>query len=146
GHGQQDPRAAALSCALASAHRGGPGGDRGHALGLSREAGEGDLRGAGRMTAVVFYFQVHQPFRLRRYTFFDIGVHDGYFDDAENARIVRRVAAKCYQPMNEVILKLVKRHQGRFRCAYSVSGAALEQMELWAPESLSSFQRLADTG
>ena len=25
------------------------------------------------MPAVVFYFQVHQPFRLRHYTFFDIG-------------------------------------------------------------------------
>ena len=47
------------------------------------------------MTDVVFYFQVHQPFRLRRYTFFDIGKRDDYFDDAENARIVKRVAEKC---------------------------------------------------
>jgi alpha-amylase len=72
------------------------------------------------MTAIVFYFQVHQPFRLRHYTFFDIGVHDGYFDDTENARIVRRVAEKCYLPMNELLLKLVKRHEGasaaRSRC------------------------------
>ena len=25
------------------------------------------------MTDIVFYFQVHQPFRLRKYSFFDIG-------------------------------------------------------------------------
>ncbi|MCE9595254.1 MAG: glycoside hydrolase family 57 protein [Planctomycetes bacterium] len=98
------------------------------------------------MTALVFYFQVHQPFRLRRYTFFDIGVHDGYFDDTENARIVRRVADKCYVPMTEVLLAQIEKHAGKFKCAFSVSGTALEQMELWAPDALANFKRLADTG
>jgi alpha-amylase len=98
------------------------------------------------MTAVVFYFQVHQPYRLRRYTFFDIGAHDHYFDDAENARIVRRVAEKCYLPMNALLLRLIERHQGRFRCAFSVSGTAILQMEEYAPEALESFKRLARTG
>ncbi len=98
------------------------------------------------MTSVVFYFQVHQPFRLRRYTFFDIGVHDGYFDDTENARIVRRVAEKCYLPMTDLLYELVQKHDGKFRCSFSISGTALEQMELWSPESLRNFQRLAETG
>jgi alpha-amylase len=98
------------------------------------------------MTDVVFYFQVHQPFRLRRYTFFDIGVSDRYFDDVENARIVRRVAEKCYLPMNALVLHLVEQTEGRFRCAYSVSGTALDQMERWTPETLESFVRLARTG
>jgi alpha-amylase len=95
---------------------------------------------------VVFYFQVHQPFRLRRYSFFDIGAHERYFDDSENARIVRRVAEKCYLPMNALVLELVERHAGRFRCAYSISGCALEQFETWAPEVLASFQALARSG
>ena len=64
------------------------------------------------MTDVVFYFQVHQPFRLRRYTFFDIGVSDRYFDDVENARIVRRVAEKCYLPMNALVLHLIEKTGG----------------------------------
>lgn len=98
------------------------------------------------MKDVVFYFQVHQPWRLRRYSFFDIGRSAHYFDDAENARILARVAAKCYVPMNRLILKLVERHAGAFRCAYSVSGTALNQMETWAPEALESFRRLAATG
>ena len=98
------------------------------------------------MTDVVFYFQVHQPFRLRRYTFFDIGVSDRYFDDVENARIVRRVAEKCYLPMNALVLHLIEKTGGKFRCAYSVSGTALDQMELWTPETLESFKRLARTG
>ncbi len=98
------------------------------------------------MRDVVFYFQVHQPFRLRRYSFFDIGAHERYFDDAENARIVKRVAEKCYLPMNALIGELVERHAGRFRCAYSISGCALEQFETWVPEVLASFQKLAATG
>ena len=98
------------------------------------------------MTSVVFYFQVHQPYRLRRYSFFDIGVHEQYFDDVENARIVRRVAEKCYVPMNALLLEQIERHQGRFRCAFSVSGTAIGQMEEYAPEALESFQRLARTG
>ncbi|MEZ5978304.1 MAG: glycoside hydrolase family 57 protein [Planctomycetota bacterium] len=98
------------------------------------------------MTSLVFYFQVHQPRRLRRYRFFDIGRSDAYFDDAENERILRRVADKCYLPMNALLLRLVNKHGGRFKCAFSVSGTALEQMERWSPETLESFQRLARTG
>jgi alpha-amylase len=95
---------------------------------------------------LVFYFQVHQPWGLRRYTFFDIGRSHHYFDDAENARILHRVAEKCYLPMNRTILRLVERHGGAFRCAYSVSGTALAQMETWNPAVLESFRQLARTG
>jgi alpha-amylase len=91
------------------------------------------------VTDLVFYFQVHQPFRLRRYTFFDIGRSDHYFDDVENARILRRVAEKCYLPMNALILRKIEETDGRFRCALSLSGTALEQIDRWAPEALESF-------
>ncbi len=98
------------------------------------------------MTAVSFYFQVHQPFRLRRYTFFDIGASEHYFDDPENERIVKRVAQKSYIPMNTLVRQLVEETKGDFRCSYSVSGAVIRQMQLWAPEALDSFKALADTG
>lgn len=98
------------------------------------------------MTAVVFYFQAHQPFRLRRYTFFDIGQHSDYFDAVENARIVRRVADKCYRPMNELLARLIARWGERFKCAFSVSGTLLDQLEEWSPDTLDGFQRLAATG
>ena len=97
-------------------------------------------------TSVVLYFQVHQPFRLRHFTFFDIGAGGGWFDDAENERIVRRVAERCYRPTNAILLEQIERLEGRFRCAFSVSGTALDQMERWAPEALESFVKLARTG
>ena len=98
------------------------------------------------MTAIVFYFQVHQPFRLRHFTFFDIGAGADWFDDAENARIAKRVAEKCYLPMNAQMLELIERHAGKFRIAYSISGTALDQFERWVPEALASFKKLAATG
>ncbi len=98
------------------------------------------------MTSLVLYFQVHQPFRLRRFRFFDIGCSEEYFDDAANERIVRRVAERCYVPMNALLLRLVETTDGRFRCAFSVSGTALDQMERWAPKALDGFVALARTG
>jgi alpha-amylase len=96
--------------------------------------------------SVVFYFQVHQPFRLRRYTFFDIGRSSEYFFDESNARIVERVAEKCYQPMNELLLRRIEASGGAFRCSFSISGTALEQFSRWTPWVIESFQALARTG
>ena len=98
------------------------------------------------MTQVVFYFQIHQPWRLRRYSFFDIGKHTDYFDDAENERILRRVVKKCYQPMTLLLEELIEKHAGAFKVAFSISGCALQQLERWSPETLEIFQRLAKTG
>ncbi len=96
------------------------------------------------MASVVFYFQVHQPFRLRRYTIFDSD--PGYFDSYRNEEILRKVATKCYLPANQVMLDLVREHEGRFRISYSLTGTVIEQFQNWAPEVMDSFRRLAETG
>lgn len=95
---------------------------------------------------VTFYFQVHQPFRLRHFTYFDIGSGASWFDDAENERILRRVAERCYLPTNTLLLRHCREFGPLFRCAFSVSGTVLEQLERWAPEALDSFVALARTG
>ena len=74
------------------------------------------------MASVCFYFQVHQPFRLRRYSVFDTDRH--YFDDYKNAEICRKVAHKCYLPANRTLLETIRIHEGRFRIAYSITGVA----------------------
>ena len=96
------------------------------------------------MPSICMYFQVHQPYRLRNYTIFELD--NDYFDDSKNAEICRRVARKSYLPSNLLMLKLIKEHEGRFRISYSITGALLEQLELYAPEVLTSFQQLAATG
>ena len=98
------------------------------------------------MRTICFYFQVHQPFRFRRYRFFDIGNDHYYYDDYSNESILNKVAQKSYLPANELMLDLIKKHKGKFKIAYSISGIAMEQFRLYAPEVLESFKKLADTG
>jgi alpha-amylase len=100
--------------------------------------------------SVCFYFQVHQPFRIKRYSVFDVGRDHNYFDD-ENLKekgtraVIEKVARKCYLPTNEILLDLI-RHYPEFKISYSFSGTALEQMEKFAPEVLESFVKLVKTG
>jgi alpha-amylase len=96
------------------------------------------------MPSVCFYFQVHQPMRLRHYTVFDSD--NRYFDDSKNEAICRKVADKCYLPTNRLLLKLIEKHQGRFKVAFSLTGVLLEQLEQYCPEVLSTFHALAETG
>lgn len=98
------------------------------------------------MTSVCFYFQVHQPNRLRHYSFFDIGQQPYYEDDDKNNTILIKVANKCYLPTNALILKLIQQYEGRFKVSYSISGVAVEQFKKYCPEVLDSFKRLVDTG
>jgi len=96
--------------------------------------------------AICFYFQVHQPFRLKRYRFFDLGHDHYYYDDFSNEAIMRKVAEKCYLPANNIILDLIQKHKGKFKVTFSLSGLAISQFRLYAPEVLESFRKLADTG
>ena len=96
--------------------------------------------------SICLYFQVHQPCRLRLYRFFDIGKDSHYYDDFANRTILRRVAQKCYLPMNELLLELIKAYKGEFKVAFSISGSVLEQFDRYAPEVIESFRRLAETG
>ncbi len=98
------------------------------------------------MKTICFYFQVHQPFRLRRYRFFDIGEYHNYFDDFANRSIMRKVAEKSYLPTNNLMLDLINEFGSRFKISYSISGIALDQFEMYAPDVLESFRKLAETG
>ena len=96
--------------------------------------------------SICLYFQVHQPTRLRLYRFFDIGKDSHYYDDFANRTILKRIAQKCYRPMNELLLEAIKESKGAFKVAFSITGSALEQFDRYAPEVIDSFRRLAETG
>ncbi len=98
------------------------------------------------MKSICFYFQIHQPFRLKRYRFFDIGADHYYYDDFTNEQIMQKVAASSFLPANQTILELIKATKGKFKVSFSISGVALDQLEQYAPEVIESFQELAKTG
>ncbi len=98
------------------------------------------------MKTICLYFQVHQPMRLRKYRFFDMGRSHNYLDDAANRSIMQKVARRCYLPMNALLLRLIEENKGAFRVTFSISGSAVEQFKSYAPEVLESFKKLAATG
>lgn len=95
---------------------------------------------------ICFYFQVHQPYRLR-----DVRIHElhnphlDYFDEESNRSIFRKVAEKCYLPTNALLLSMIQNNPN-FKIAFSLSGVFLEQCEEYGPDVLESFKKLADTG
>ena len=98
------------------------------------------------MKTVCLYFQVHQPWRLKTYRFFNIGKDHNYLDDLTNRAIMQKIARECYLPMNSLLLKLIKENKGAFRVSFSLTGSVVEQFKLYAPEVLDSFRELVKTG
>jgi len=96
--------------------------------------------------AICLYFEVHQPFRLKRYRFFDLGHDHYYYDDFSNESIMRKVAENCYLPANEIMLDLILKNKGKFKVTFSLTGLVINQFRLYAPEVLESFKKLAETG
>lgn len=102
------------------------------------------------MKSICIYLQIHQPYRLKRFSLFDIGHGHEYFDDASesdlnNRRILRKVAEKSYIPTAKLLLVLLERHP-EFRVSLSFSGIVLEQLATDAPEALDLFTRMIATG
>ncbi|MEK7118588.1 MAG: polysaccharide deacetylase family protein, partial [Patescibacteria group bacterium] len=102
------------------------------------------------MSSICFYFQVHQPYRIKKYRIFDIGHDHEYWNDRSdqdinNEKILHKVARKCYLPTNTLLLELLKKHP-KFKVAFSFSGVLLDQLAEFSPETLKSFQALVKTG
>ena len=98
------------------------------------------------MKSICFYFQIHQPFRLKKYRFFDIGNDHYYYDDFANDDIVTRVAERSYIPMAEKLLQMINENGKAFKCAISITGTAIEQLQQYVPEFIDLLKKLADTG
>ena len=98
------------------------------------------------MKNICLYFQVHQPLRLKRYRFFNIGNDHYYYDDYLNDSVINRLAERCYLPANKMIRQMIKDYGSQFKIAFSISGVTLDQFELYSPQVIESFQKLAQTG
>ncbi|RLI00050.1 alpha-amlyase, partial [Candidatus Bathyarchaeota archaeon] len=67
------------------------------------------------MTDIIFVFEIHQPYRLRRDFFWENRLFKHvqkrdffkyYFDDAVNREVFIRACKKCYFPSNQILLEL----------------------------------------
>ncbi|HWZ65985.1 MAG TPA: glycoside hydrolase family 57 protein [Patescibacteria group bacterium] len=101
--------------------------------------------------AICLYLHVHQPYRVRPYSIFEAGQDHNYFfnpdtnDPTSNEHVLHKVASKSYLPTNKYLIGLLQKYP-EFRLSLSITGTVLEQLEMWSPEALKSFQELIATG
>ena len=98
------------------------------------------------MRTICLYFEIHQIIHLKRYRFFDIGIDHYYYDDYANETSINDVAERSYIPALNTLIEMVKNSGGAFKVAFSISGVALEQLEIYAPAVIDLLHQLNDTG
>lgn len=98
------------------------------------------------MKTICLYFQIHQPQRLKSYRFFNIGTDHYYYDDFSNEDVLQYISRICFVPANKLLLEMIQDSKGKFKVAFSISGVALDQLEIYAPEVLDGLKQLVDTG
>ena len=98
------------------------------------------------MKTICLYFEIHQIIHLKRYRFFDIGTDHYYYDDYANETSINDVAERSYIPALNTLIEMVKNSGGAFKVAFSISGVALEQLEIYAPAVIDLLHQLNDTG
>ena len=98
------------------------------------------------MPSICLYFKVHQPFRIKNFTIFDIGNNIDYFDEEKNKFYLKRIVEKCYLPTLKIFYELIKETNYRFKFSVGITGTLIEQLSLWHPEIIGLWQKLASTG
>ncbi len=98
------------------------------------------------MPSISFCFRIHQPYQFNQYAFHDIGQLHTYEDKVAMAAIMDNLADHCYYPANKILLDQVKKMNGKFRFAFSISGTTLELFQQFRPDLIHSFRQLVDTG
>ena len=96
------------------------------------------------MKTICLYFEIHQIIHLRRYRFFDIGTDHYYYDDYENERTITDIVNRSYIPALTAMLDMINNSNKYFKVAFSISGVAMEQLEVYAPQVIELLQKLAE--
>lgn len=98
------------------------------------------------MKTICIYFEIHQIIHLKRYRFFEIGSDHYYYDDYANEQGINEVAERSYLPALRTLIDMARSNNGAFRVALSISGVALEQLEIYAPAVIELLHELNATG
>lgn len=97
------------------------------------------------MKNICFCIQMHEPYRLKRYRFFDIGQDHYYYDDAETEEHLNWLVETSYMPLCQTLKEMIRLSKGKFHCAIAISGTMLEMYEQFAPEMIDVLKELAQT-
>ena len=96
---------------------------------------------------IVFFFEVHQPYRLRpdlHRVFPRLPSFEEMFYPELDSQIFLRATERVYRKATKIILEAAK--EVGFKATFSVSGLALEQFRRHVPDVLELFRELASRG
>jgi alpha-amylase len=94
------------------------------------------------MPSLSLCFHIHQPYRLRRVSFFEARQAGECFDAQLNRSIIERISTRCYEPAFAALKRCIDSYGAAFGCAFSITGVAVEQLRDYVPKTLESFARL----
>ena len=98
------------------------------------------------MKNICFCFQMHAPYKMKRYRFFEIGQDHYYYDDMQTEEHLDHIVKASYIPLCNTIKEMIRLSKGRFHCALSITGVVLEMFQQFAPEMIDLLKELAETG
>ena len=98
------------------------------------------------MKNICFCFQMHAPYKMKRYRFFEIGQDHYYYDDMQTEEHLDHIVNASYIPLCNTIKEMIRLSKGRFHCALSITGVVLEMFQQFAPEMIDLLKELAETG
>lgn len=99
------------------------------------------------MKTICLHFEIHQDIHLKRYRFFDIGTDHYYYDDYESERAIVDAAERSYVPALKTLIEMTETYgKDSFKMAFSLSGCAIEQLEMYAPQVIDLLQELNKKG
>jgi alpha-amylase len=93
---------------------------------------------------LVLYLHMHQPWRLGRFRYLDLGSDRPYIDVRRNLEIFRGIAERCYRPALARLAEALRTHE-EFRLSLSVTGTFLEQAAATAPDVVDRIRELVAT-
>jgi alpha-amylase len=94
---------------------------------------------------IVLYLHMHQPWRLARFRYLDLGSGRSYFDRERNLGIFRGIAERCYRPTLDRLRRALETHD-EFRLSLSITGTFVEQAKEAAPDVLDQIRAIVRTG
>ncbi|MCQ2974821.1 MAG: hypothetical protein MJ211_08415 [Bacteroidales bacterium] len=98
------------------------------------------------MKTICLNINIHKPYLLKRYRFFDIGTDNFYFDEYSSRAEMEKSEKTCLKPALEMLTALTQRYNDEFKFSLTISGTALQMIEQCCSNSLTLIQNLVNSG
>ncbi len=98
------------------------------------------------MKNICMYFQIHHPFHLNTFRFFDVGESKNWYNHLRNEAEIKEYVTNYYKPTNNFLLELIRQSKDKLKISFHISGTSLDQFLIYTPNILNSFKQLSDTG